>query len=408
MARDAVVCNGIDATTGSYLLPPMSPQAVSQVARGQVIDPADLKELRWWHHRAAEAAFGPKEGIDPRSLAETGWGVIFAHDTDPAVREALGELLDHRRGQAASVREHHYREFVGDRAYRPGESKQQFLARQGAGPGPADPDNVPYYLLLIGGPEAIPYSFQYQLDVQYAVGRLHFDTVEEYARYARTVVAAETGDSVAARRADFFATRNPGDPATALSSSELVVPLAERLRDRRADWTVQTHLGEEATKERLTRLLGGRDTTARLDAALDRSRPGVTFTAETPIPGASAEAELAGWQRLTSGCRPSAWVETRIQDELAARSLLGLGGDVRTVCRPGLGPRGAGLHQEGVRLVVASRAAFLRVVAVVTRGAVAISVRLALPGGPVLALPVAWRFVQRVLAEVDRGRTRSP
>lgn len=267
MARDAVVFNGIDATTGSYLLPPMSPQAVSQVARGQVIDPADLKELRWWHHRAAEAAFGPKEGIDPRSLAETGWGVIFAHDTDPAVREALGELLDHRRGQAASVREHHYREFVGDRAYRPGESKQQFLARQGAGPGPADPDNVPYYLLLVGGPEAIPYSFQYQLDVQYAVGRLHFDTVEEYARYARTVVAAETGDSVAARRADFFATRNPGDPATALSSSELVVPLAEQLRDRRADWTVQTHLGEEATKERLTRLLGGRDTPALLFTA---------------------------------------------------------------------------------------------------------------------------------------------
>lgn len=141
------------------------------------------------------------------------------------------------------------------------------------------------------------------------------------------------------------------------------------------------------------------EATARLDAALDHSGPGVAFAAET---------ELAGWQRLTSGCRPSAWVETRIQGELAARSLLGLGGDVRTVCRPGLGPRGAGLHRDGVRLVVGSRVAFLRVVACVTRGAVAISVRLALPGGPVLALPVAWRFVQRVLAEVDRGRSRSP
>jgi hypothetical protein len=267
MARDAVVFNGIDATTGTYLLPPMSPQALSRVARGQVIDPADLKELRWWHHRATEAVFGPKEGIDPRRLAETGWGVIFAHDTDPAVREALGELLDHRRGQAASVRERHYREFVGDRAYRPGESKQQFLARQGAGPGPADPDNVPYYLLLVGGPEAIPYAFQYQLDVQYAVGRLHFDTAEEYARYARTVVAAETGDGVATRRADFFATRNPGDPATALSASELVLPLAGQVRDQQADWTVRAHVGEEATKQRLTGLLGGGDTPALLFTA---------------------------------------------------------------------------------------------------------------------------------------------
>jgi Peptidase family C25 len=267
MAGDAMVFNGIGATTGTYLLPPMAPQVVSQAARGQVLDPADLKELRWWHHRAAEASFGPKEGIDPRSLAQTGWGVIFAHDADPAVREALGELLDHRRAEAASVREHHYREFTGDRAYRPGESKQQFLARQGAGPGPADPDNVPYYLLLVGGPEAIPYSFQYQLDVQYAVGRLHFDTVEEYARYARTVVATETHDVIPARRAAFFAASNSGDPATALSSSELVIPLADQLRDERADWTVQAHVGEEATKERLTGLLGGADTPALLFTA---------------------------------------------------------------------------------------------------------------------------------------------
>jgi hypothetical protein len=268
MGRDAVVFNGIDATSGSYLLPPMSPEAVSRIARGQVLlDPADLKELRWWHHRATEAVFGPKEGVDPRNLAETGWGVIFAHDADPAIREALGELLDHRRDQAGAVREHRYREFVGDRAYRPGESKQQFLARQGAGPGPADPDHVPYYLLLVGGPEAIPYPFQYQLDVQYAVGRLHFDTVEEYARYARGVVAAETRERVTTPRAEFFATRNPGDPATTLSSSELVVPLAEQVRAEQADWTVRTHVGEVATKERLARLLGGHDTPALLFTA---------------------------------------------------------------------------------------------------------------------------------------------
>jgi hypothetical protein len=201
----------------------------------------------------------------------------------------------------------------------------------------------------------------------------------------------------------------PPAPSVAFTASRSTTPEVPLWRiDLPAD-PIQAARRLEAGQARLwaaSRRLA--DATARLDAALDRSRPGVTFTAETPIPGASAEAELTGWQRLTSGCRPSAWVETRIQGELAARSLLGLGGDVRTVWRPGLGPRGVGLHQEGVRLVVASRAAFLRVVAVVTRGAVAISVRLALPGGPVLALPVAWRFVQRVLAEADRGRARSP
>jgi hypothetical protein len=143
------------------------------------------------------------------------------------------------------------------------------------------------------------------------------------------------------------------------------------------------------------------DATARLDVELDRDGAAVAFAAEP-------DEDLAGWQRLTSGCQPSAWVETRIQSEPVAGTLLGLGGDVRTVCRPGLAPRHARLHRDGVRLVVDSRAAFLRVVACVTRGAVAISLRLALPGGAVLALPVAWRFVRRLLAEVDRGRTRAP
>jgi len=262
--------NGIDAATGEYLLPPMPPQALARVAQKQRLDTQDFhfQDLRW---RAAQARAGGhyaiEEGKDPKKLAESGWGVIFAHDADPAIREALGELLEHRRRQAAKQHEHFFKEYTGPLGYRPGESKQQFLTRHGAGPGPAKPDHVPYYLLIVGSPESIPYSFQYQLDVQYAVGRIDFDTPEEYASYARSVVAAETTGLTLPRRAAFFGVCNPDDGATALSSQQLVAPLAEYVEKDQPSWQVQRVIKDTATKARLNKLLGGDETPSLLFTA---------------------------------------------------------------------------------------------------------------------------------------------
>jgi hypothetical protein len=255
--------NGVDATTGSYLLPPLPVDAVSKLARGEQLDGAHLDELRYRHARATEATFGPAEGVDPRDISDAGWGVILAAGAEDGVLEALRPLLEHRRRQATQRHERRYRQLTGEHAYRPGESKQEFLARNGAGPGPADPDRMPYYLLLVGDPEAIPYTFQYQLDVQYAVGRICFDTLDEYARYATAVVTAESTPASNTTTAAFFAPSNPHDPATALSASELVTPLADRLAADHPDWTVHRLIGEAADKPALVDLLGG-DTTPSL------------------------------------------------------------------------------------------------------------------------------------------------
>ena len=53
------------------------------------------------------------EGINPLNLAETGWGVIFAHDADPGIRDALAPLLELRETQATKYKEHYFRDFSG-------------------------------------------------------------------------------------------------------------------------------------------------------------------------------------------------------------------------------------------------------------------------------------------------------
>ena len=180
-------------------------------------------------------------------------------------------MLNLRKQEAGAEKGERYREFTGYQGYRPNERVDEFLARHGvASDQPADPDEgVPYYLLIVGSPEVIPYRFQYELDVQYAVGRLHFDTLEEYRRYANSVVAAESGTVVKPRQAVFFGVRNNGPyEATQLGADYLVKPLVERMQRAHGDtWKVESPPYQETTKVNLIRLLGGTATPALLFTA---------------------------------------------------------------------------------------------------------------------------------------------
>jgi hypothetical protein len=263
--EDLLFINGINGSTGDYLLPPLTEEQVSKIAQGEEFHPDDKEDID------LKKGLGPDffliEGVDPKNLAETGWGVIFAYNADPAIREALSELLEHRKKQVTQKKEKYYQEYIGVRGYRPGDSKKTFLARQGVGPGPVDPDKMPYYLLIVGDPVTIPYRFQCQLDVQFAVGRIYFDTLQEYAQYADSVVKAETSNLSLSPSAAFFGVCNPGDAATNLSTQDLIQPLSEWVVEEHPNWDVKTILKEEATKARLGQLLGGSET------------PGLLFTA---------------------------------------------------------------------------------------------------------------------------------
>lgn len=275
--------NGIDAATGGPIDDfQVTSEIIAKIARGQTISPEDLKDVRIKKSLGQVDHYGVAEGIDSSDLSQTGWGVIFPaalpQKSVDAIKDALKPLLDLRKQQAGEF----YKEFIGaDNGYKTGESKNDFLKRFGRGPGPADPSaGVPYYLMIVGSPETIPYTFQYQLDVQYGVGRIYFETLEDYARYAASVVQAETKKFMRAKKAAFFGTSNPDDRATAMSAEQLIKPLSKQMKaDKNAkDWAVEVVDPAKATKANLANYLGGASTPALLFTASH----GMNFKVDDP------------------------------------------------------------------------------------------------------------------------------
>ncbi len=196
-------------------------------------------EQRKWRELPAD--------VDPHKLAKTGWGVVFALGEDPAIPAQLRPLLRRREDQAANL----YRKLT----YHPSESASVFLwNRHGEIPGVFDPERLPYYILIVGSPEKIPFEFQYQLATSHAVGRIAFDDVEDYGRYARAVVKTERKGSSLSRKATLFSVER-GDWVTDLLARHLVAPLREDWNHLADDWKLETLCRSKASSSNLRQCL---------------------------------------------------------------------------------------------------------------------------------------------------------
>jgi hypothetical protein len=289
---DKIFASGIDGVTGQYETPPLAADELAVRIPKARLSPAQLRELRWWseHYGVDDPVRSPVHSVNPGDLASAGWGVLFAPDIDRRSRAALEPLLEWRQRLAGP----HFRIFE----YRQGQGKRDFLAMHGAPPGPADPIHVPYYLLIVGSPQAIPFEFQLDLDIQYAVGRICFECPEDYSQYARSVVRAETSPPRKARRFVFFGPDHANDPATRASRHHLIDPLARISQEVLHPWRVDHLTGSLATKERLLELLGG----AEAPALLFTAGHGLAFSAEDP-----RQAEEQGALLCADWPGPGAW-----------------------------------------------------------------------------------------------------
>jgi len=219
--------------------------------------------------RASQLSFGVTGDvgaigdIDPNNLAQAGWGVIFPSDVDPApLKDALKPLLDLRKRQAG---ENLYKVFEGFDGIRPNESARAWIERHGASLNVVDPEmGVPFYLVLIGDPVRIRFEFQYTLDIFWAVGRLDFPTIDEYRRYAESVVEYERATTLSrGKHIAMFATCHDFDLATQMFMNQVAKPLAAGTGKsgplgKRQNFVIDQYFGRAATKANLEAIFRGR------------------------------------------------------------------------------------------------------------------------------------------------------
>ena len=207
-------------------------------------------------HTVSKPSLGLPFDVKPENVEQAGWGVVFHRHERQEVKDAITPLVEHRKKIVDSQK-------LRILEYRDGEGWTGWLARHGVSPGTVDPRRIPYYLLFVGNPQKIPLNFLHLLDVEYAVGCLHFDEVEDYIRYAESVIDYESSSSVPNEQtATFFATRHLFDIATQYSADLLVTPLsdgtpakngqpAEEAIAERVGIPSRAFIGDTATKETL-------------------------------------------------------------------------------------------------------------------------------------------------------------
>lgn len=207
---DIVFVNGIDLDTGHLLSPdpPGEPEAMR-------VGPREWRRLTHWKENQDTLRL-PIHGVDPENLAQAGWGVIYGPDVDQDVKDALAPLVAHRQEEAGTLFE------AISLSNTP--NALAFLTDRGVAFGRAVPEKLPYYLLLVGDPAKLPFEFQYGVDVQHAVGRLHFEQADHYAAYVAGVLAAEQAADTG-RQATFWATDISDDPMAHIMLQGLVEPL---------------------------------------------------------------------------------------------------------------------------------------------------------------------------------------
>lgn len=175
----------------------------------------------------------------------------------------------------------------------------------------------------------------------------------------------------------------------------------ERLEPIRSDSGVSFAVGADPDQDLL---LPERELLALLQGQAPPGEAPVSFgigadLAAIPMQGweQGRQAFQALMERLRQSVADSVLIETRIEGRLLGRTIVNWASDVQTVWPGGKTVEEVMLHQRTVALALKSRETTLKMFAASVQMAISLASRLALPGGPLLALPAVLRFIKQML-----------
>jgi hypothetical protein len=145
--------------------------------------------------------------------------------------------------------------------------------------------HVPQYILIVGGPDQVPFHFQSILDSVANVGRVDFDKLDDLKNYVEKLIRVETSiEPLVTREAIMFAPDGGLSDPTYFSRQYMIKPLAEHIRDE-LGFKIHTIVEDNATK-------------ANLLNSLRAKKPALVYTASH---GLGAMGESADIQRRYNG-----------------------------------------------------------------------------------------------------------
>lgn len=189
-----------------------------------------------------------RKTLDVNNPVDVGWTYLIQQD-DPEKAEIARILapLARLRGMREPEQPLTYRESDADSAL-------EWIADNYSRP-VFENKKVPYYVLIVGGPERIPLQFQSTLDSVACVGRVNFASLGDLEAYVQKVIRLETSAKPVTEKEVVLFAPDAGQPdPTYYSLRYMARPLNDHICDK-LSFPVIPLFGEDATKQNLERSL---------------------------------------------------------------------------------------------------------------------------------------------------------